>query len=255
MLNLFDFNKQAYKISGLSKKYRGNKERAVNNISLAIERGEVYGLLGPNGAGKTTTVSILCGLLKQSEGNVEFFGVNVDGHLAEIKKVIGVVPQELALYSSLTARENLRFFGNMYGLGGKYLEKRIDECLELLGLDKYADRRISTFSGGMKRRTNLIAAVLHNPEVLILDEPTVGIDVQSRNVILEYLRDINERGATIIYTTHYLEEAENLCSRITILDKGKILAEGDPGKLTGDGSEFKRLEDFFLDLTGKELRD
>ncbi|HDH05427.1 MAG TPA: ABC transporter ATP-binding protein [Nitrospirae bacterium] len=252
---MFDFNKQAYKISELTKKYEGSKEPAINNISFAIESGERYGLLGPNGAGKTTTISVLCGLLKQSKGSVEFFGVNIEKHLAEIKKVIGVVPQDLALYSSLTARENLRFFGNMYGFRGKYLEKRIDECLELLGLEKNADRKISTFSGGMKRRTNLIAAVLHKPRVLILDEPTVGIDVQSRNVILEYLMDTGNRDTTIIYTTHYLEEAENLCSRIAIMDNGRILTEGTPGDLLGDGSKFNRLEDFFLNLTGKELRD
>jgi ABC-2 type transport system ATP-binding protein len=252
---LTDFNTDAYRISNLTKTYEGSTIPAVDNISLVIKRGETYGLLGPNGAGKTTTISILCGLLKQTAGSVEFFGLSVAAKASQIRKDIGVVPQEVALYATLTARENLRFFGHMYGLRGARLEHRVDECLDMFGLQGSADRKISTFSGGMKRRANLIAAVLHEPRVLILDEPTVGIDVQSRNVILEYLKDMSGRDTTIIYTTHYLEEAESLCSRVAILDHGNIITEGSPGELMGGRGTYKRLEELFLDVTGKNLRD
>jgi len=246
---------QIIEIRNLRKTYKGSAEPAVNDISLDIYPNEIFGLLGPNGAGKTTTISILCGLFPPSGGSVKIDGLNIDHDLDRIKHVIGVVPQDLALYPTLTALENLTFFGNMYGLRGQALRDRIFDCMKVFGLEKVARKKIDTFSGGMKRRVNLIAGLLHHPKVLFLDEPTVGIDVQSRVVILEYLKQINHEGTTIIYTSHYMEEAEHLCSRVAIVDRGKIIAIGNPVQLLQEHPEFKNLENIFLHLTGKEMRD
>ncbi|MEI6434485.1 MAG: ABC transporter ATP-binding protein [Bacteroidota bacterium] len=242
-------------IRELTKTYKGSEEPAVNKISVEIFPKEIFGLLGPNGAGKTTTISILCGLFPPSGGSVKIAGLNIESDLSRIKHIIGVVPQDLALYPTLTALENLTFFGNMYGLRGQVLRERIFDRLNVFGLEKVARKKINTFSGGMKRRINLIAGLLHQPKVLFLDEPTVGIDVQSRVVILEFLRQINSEGTTIIYTSHYMEEAEQLCSRVAIVDRGKIIAIGDPKELLKEHPEFKNLENIFLHLTGKEMRD
>ncbi|MBI9053434.1 MAG: ABC transporter ATP-binding protein [Bacteroidales bacterium] len=242
-------------IKYLTKFYKGSSVPAIDNISLNINKGEIYGLLGPNGAGKTTTISILCGLFGPTSGNVFIDGMEYQNSSDKIKNIIGVVPQEIALYPSLTARENLNFFGHMYGLKGKELKNRIQECLELFGLEKNANRRIKTFSGGMKRRINIIAGILHKPKIIYLDEPTVGVDVQSRNVILEHLKKINEEGTTIIYTSHYMEEAENFCSRVAIIDKGKVLTEGKPKDLINSKEEYTDLESIFLNITGRALRD
>jgi len=242
-------------IKHLTKIYKGSTKPAIDNISLDIEPGEIYGLLGPNGAGKTTTISILCGLFDPTAGNVYIDGMNYEHSAEKIKSIIGVVPQDIALYPSLTAKENLVFFGHLYGLRGKQLRDRINECLELFGLEKNADRKIKTYSGGMKRRINLIAGILHKPKVIFLDEPTVGVDVQSRNVILEHLRNINKEGATLIYTSHYMEEAENFCTRVAIIDQGKIITEGRPKDLIASKDEYTDLESIFLKLTGKALRD
>lgn len=239
----------------LTKYYKGSSTPAIDSISLNIKKGEIYGLLGPNGAGKTTTISILCGLFGPTSGNVFIDGMEYQNSSDKIKNIIGVVPQEIALYPSLTARENLSFFGHMYGLKGKQLKNRINECLTLFGLEKNANRRIKTFSGGMKRRINIIAGILHKPKVIFLDEPTVGVDVQSRNVILEHLKKINEEGTTIIYTSHYMEEAENFCSRVAIIDKGNILTEGKPKELIESKEEYTDLESIFLNITGRALRD
>jgi ABC-2 type transport system ATP-binding protein len=242
-------------IKHLTKIYKGSDKPAIDNISLDIEPGEIYGLLGPNGAGKTTTISILCGLFDPTIGNVYIDGMNYEHSAEKIKSIIGVVPQDIALYPSLTAKENLVFFGHLYGLKGKQLRDRINECLELFGLEKNADRKIKTYSGGMKRRINLIAGILHKPKVIFLDEPTVGVDVQSRNVILEHLRNINKEGTTLIYTSHYMEEAENFCTRVAIIDQGKIITEGRPKDLIDSKDEYTDLESIFLKLTGKALRD
>ena len=242
-------------IRNLTKFYKGNEAPAINNISLEIFRNEIFGLLGPNGAGKTTTISILCGLFSPTRGEVIIDGMELRSDLDKIKHIIGVVPQDLALYPTLTALENLTFFGNMYGLKGQELRDRIFEYLKVFGLEKAARKKVSGYSGGMKRRVNLIAGLLHRPKVLFLDEPTVGIDVQSRMVILEYLKEINKLGTTIIYTSHYMEEAENLCSRVAIVDRGQIISIGKPGELLKEHPEFKNLENIFLYLTGKEMRD
>jgi len=248
-------DKPIIEIRDLSKTYRGGDEPAIKSISLEIFPHEIFGLLGPNGAGKTTTISILCGLFPPSQGNVTIDGLDILSELNQIKQIIGVVPQDIALYPTLTAWENLTFFGNMYGLSGKDLRSRIREYMEIFCLEKFANRVLSKFSGGMKRRVNLIAGLLHKPKILFLDEPTVGIDVQSRIVILNYLKEINKKGTTIIYTSHYMEEAEHLCSRVAIMDRGTIISMGKPKELVAEHPEFKNLENIFIHLTGKELRD
>ncbi len=248
-------NSPLIRIKDLSKTYQGADEPALRSISLDIFPNEIFGLLGPNGAGKTTTISILCGLFPPGEGSVTIDGLDIRADLHSIKKIIGTVPQDVALYPSLTAMENLTFFGNMYNLRGKSLRDKIMERLRTFGLERYANKKVGTFSGGMKRRVNLIAGLLHDPKVLFLDEPTVGIDVQSRIVILNFLHEINKVGTTIIYTSHYMEEAENLCSRVAIIDRGTIISIGNPKELVAERPEFKNLENLFLHLTGKELRD
>ena len=242
-------------IRDLSKTYKGSDEPAIRSISLHINENEIFGLLGPNGAGKTTAISILCGLFPPTSGEVTIDGMDIRTDLDRIRHIIGVVPQEIALYPTLTARENLTFFGNMYGLRGKELYRRIDDNLSFFGLEKFARKRISTYSGGMKRRVNLIAGLLHRPRILFLDEPTVGIDVQSRNVIINFLHELKKTGTTIIYTSHYMEEAENLCTRVAIIDRGNIVTIGRPKELVAANPEFKNLETVFLQLTGKDLRD
>ena len=242
-------------IKKLSKTYKGTNEPAVKSISLDIYPQEIFGLLGPNGAGKTTTISILCGLFPPTEGNVSIVGLDIRSNLDQIKQLIGVVPQDIALYPTLTARENLTFYGNMYGLRGKELRNQISDFLYVFGLEKFANRLIGKYSGGMKRRVNLIAGLLHHPKIIFLDEPTVGIDVQSRILILNYLKEINKSGTTIIYTSHYMEEAEHLCTRVAIMDQGKIISIGKPSDLLATNPEFKNLENVFIHLTGKDLRD
>ncbi len=247
--------KMVIQLENVTKLYRGTTEPAVKHISLQIPENAIFGLLGPNGAGKTTTVNMLCGLLKPTRGKIWIKGLFLPDHLQKVRQEIGVVPQDIALYPTLTAKENLRFFGNMYGLKGSILKERIEQCLLLLGLEEKANRKVKTYSGGMKRRLNLIAGILHQPGILFLDEPTVGIDVQSRNVILTYLKELNNEGTTIIYTSHYLEEAENLCSQVAIIDYGEIIIEGKPYELIHSKKEYTNLETIFLHLTGRRLRD
>ena len=228
---------------------------SLNDVSLDINEGQIFGLLGPNGAGKTTLISMLCGLIKPTSGHFTINDLDYLHHSSKIKKIIGVVPQEYALYPTLTARENLHYFGSMYGLKGSYLKDKVIETLDLLGLLKFADKRIETFSGGMKRRVNLIAGIMHNPKVLFLDEPTVGVDVQSKNAILDYLKVLNQNGTTIIYTSHHLAEAEDFCDTIAILDQGRIYAQGTPSTLIASVEEARNLEEVFISLTGKDFRD
>ncbi|EKT3957423.1 ABC transporter ATP-binding protein [Flavobacterium psychrophilum] len=228
---------------------------SLSDFTLSIYEGQIFGLLGPNGAGKTTLISMLCGLVKPTSGSFSIDDLTYAKNSSEIKKIIGVVPQEYALYPTLTARENLLYFGSMYGLKGNDLNEKVIESLDLLGLLKFADKRIETFSGGMKRRINLIAGILHNPKVLFLDEPTVGVDVQSKNAIIDYLKKLNKNGTTIIYTSHHLSEAQDFCTDIAIVDRGKIYAEGTPNNLIASTANARNLEDVFIALTGKELRD
>lgn len=243
-------------IKGLTKRYKHASEDAVKNLDLDIHKGEIFGLLGPNGAGKTTTISILCSQINATHGQIFIGGKNLDQENAELKKIIGVVPQDIALYSKLSALENLIFFGNMYGLSGKLLQNRIEECVVHFGLENRLKDRVETYSGGMKRRVNLIAGMLHKPDILILDEPTVGIDVQSKNVIIQHLQELNKKeGTTIIYTSHLMEEAEKFCTQIAILDNGQVIVEGRPRELVKKFPTCENLEDIFLLLTGKSMRD
>jgi ABC-2 type transport system ATP-binding protein len=197
---------------------------AVDGVSFDIARGETIGLLGPNGAGKTTTVSIISGLLRPDSGEVLIDGRAVTGDTDSIKHKIGLVPQDLALYDELPARDNLQFFGALYNLDGAKLKRAADEALDLVGLTDRAKDKVSDFSGGMKRRLNLAAALMHDPDLLLLDEPTVGVDPQSRNAIFDNLETLKKRGKTLLYTTHYMEEAERLCDRLVVIDHGKVIA-------------------------------
>ena len=242
-------------IKELSKRYKDAGFFSVDALSLSVNKGEIFGLLGPNGAGKTTLISMLCGLVKPTSGTFAVEGYTYHDNALSIKKTIGVVPQEYALYPTLTARENLLYFGSMYGLKGKNLKQKVADALDYLGLSEFADKRTETFSGGMKRRVNLIAGMLHNPSVLFLDEPTVGVDVHSKNVIIEYLKQVNATGTTIIYTSHHMVEAEDFCTRIAIIDNGKILTDGTPAELITATVGAQTLEDVFLSLTGHALRD
>lgn len=209
----------------LRKVFKG--KTAVEEVSLYLEKGESIGLLGPNGAGKSTTISMISSLLLPTEGDVLLHGKSVIKHPEAIRSVLGVVPQEIALYDNLSAYENLKFFGRLYRIGGAALEKKIQEVLELIGLRERQKELIRTFSGGMKRRVNIAAALMHDPEIVIMDEPTVGIDPQSRNHILETVRRLNrEKGTTVLYTSHYMEEVEQLCSRMYIMDHGRVIASG-----------------------------
>lgn len=242
-------------IEQLSKKYKDAEMYSLNNFSLSINEGQIFGLLGPNGAGKTTLISLLCGLIKPTSGSFSIHSLTYGKNSNDIKKIIGVVPQEYALYPTLTARENLKYFGSMYGLKGDNLKEKVIESLDLLGLLKFADKRVETFSGGMKRRVNLIAGILHNPKILFLDEPTVGVDVQSKSAIIDYLKQLNKNGTTIIYTSHHLSEAQDFCTDIAIIDRGQLFAQDTPENLIRSTANANTLEDVFISLTGKELRD
>lgn len=242
-------------IQNITKKYKDADFYSVNGISLHIKKGEIFGLLGPNGAGKTTLISMLCGLVKPTSGTYSIDGLSAEHQNEDIQKIIGIVPQEYALYPTLTARENLMYFGSLYGLRKEILSSKINDGLQRVGLSEFADRKIKHFSGGMKRRCNLLAGILHDPKVLFLDEPTVGVDVQSRKLIIDYLKELNSAGMTIIYTSHHLNEAEDFCTQIAIVDQGKIYAEGSPKQLIVQTENARNLEDVFIALTGKDLRD
>lgn len=236
------------------KHYKNAPDPALNNFNLRVRQGEFFGLLGPNGAGKTTAISILSGLFPPDRGTVLIMGKEFRRQPNKIKQLTGLVPQDIALYDKLTAHENLVFFGKLFGLSGEKLQERVAVCLEIAVLTDYADRLVSTYSGGMKRRLNLAAGLLNDPQILFLDEPTVGIDAQSRHLIHEQLVELNQRGTTILYTTHYMEEAQELCSRVGIIDSGSLIQQGIPAELLAQSGR-RNLEDLFLHLTGKKLRD
>jgi ABC-2 type transport system ATP-binding protein len=240
---------------GLVKQYRNSDQAAVDRISLLVRKGEILGLLGPNGAGKTTTISMLASLLRPTAGEITICGHRLGRRSRAVRQLIGLVPQDIALYDQLTAAENLRFFGRLYGLQGKHLTERVAAGLDAMGLTNVAAQRAGTFSGGMKRRLNLAIGLLHEPQLLFLDEPTVGIDAQSRSMILGFLATLGRAGMTMVYTTHYMEEAEQLCSRIAVIDQGRIVADGTRAELLASHPQCKTIEDVFLDLTGRQLRD
>jgi ABC-2 type transport system ATP-binding protein len=239
----------------------GDRE-AVRGVSLTIRGGEIFGLLGPNGAGKSTTINMLATYLKPTSGTATIAGLPITAG-AHVKRLIGVVPQEIALYDDMTAAENLRFFGEIYGISGSKLAERITELLTLVGLNERRDDAVKSFSGGMKRRLNLAAGVLHRPDFLMLDEPTVGVDPQSREALFELTERLRDEGMAVLYTTHYMEEAERLCDRIAIMDEGQIVAQGTLEELLALGTapapvQVMRphgLSEVFLQLTGKQYRD
>lgn len=216
----------------LVKQYSGATTPAVDGVTFSVDQGEVFSLLGPNGAGKTTTLSVLSCLLAPTSGDARLGGHSVRADPMGVKRLLGVVPQEVALYLPLTASENLNFWGKMYGLGGADLKRRVDEALDLVGLRDRAGERIETYSGGMRRRINIAVGLLHRPEVLFMDEPTVGIDPQSRRSILDTVKALNQQGMTVLYTTHYMEEAQELSHRIGVIDHGKLIALGTLEELT-----------------------
>ncbi|AJA48989.1 ABC-type multidrug transport system, ATPase component [Clostridium pasteurianum DSM 525 = ATCC 6013] len=223
------------KIENLVKKF-GNTA-AVDKITLDIEEGEIYGLLGPNGAGKSTTINMICGLLSPNEGTIEILEKDIRKNKIFAKKNIGIVPQDIAIYEDLTAYENVKFFSGLYGFRGSELKARVEEALEFVGLMDKAKSFPGSFSGGMKRRLNIACAIAHRPKVIIMDEPTVGIDPQSRNHILQSVKKLNEMGSTIVYTSHYMEEIEEICTRIGIVDHGKLIAEGTKEELKSSISD------------------
>ena len=216
-------------VEDLQKSYGDN--HAVRGVSFRVARGEIFGLLGPNGAGKTTTISMLTGLFPPDAGTVTVDGLDLKTQIMAVKAKLGLVPQDLALYPTLSARQNLTFFGQIYGLRGRQLSNRVKEVLEMIGLTDKADKAVETYSGGMKRRVNIGAGLLHKPDILFLDEPTVGVDPQSRNAIFENVEALNREGMTVIYTTHYMEEAQRLCHRVGIVDTGKMIALDTPSAL------------------------
>ncbi len=226
-------------VSDLVKSY--GDFQAVKGVSFSIEEGEIFSLLGPNGAGKTTTISMLSTLYTPTSGDATISGHSITKDPMGVRNVIGVVPQDLALYEDLTAKENLIFWGQMYGLSGKPLASRVDEVLEQIGLTDKAKDRVKTYSGGMKRRVNIGVGLLHKPRLLFMDEPTVGIDPQSRRAILDTVKDLNKQGMTLLYTTHYMEEAEELSNRVGIIDHGELIAIGTQKELTKQVGETETL--------------
>jgi ABC-2 type transport system ATP-binding protein len=239
-------------IENLVKKY--NEVTAVDRLSLEVKEQELFGLLGPNGAGKTTTINILTGIIKPTSGSVRVGGYDVQREAQKIHQLIGVCPQDTAITAYLTGRENVELFGKLYGMKKQELGRKVDELLKKLGLTEEAGRRAGTYSGGMKRRLNLIMALVHDPEILFLDEPTVGMDPQSRLAVWDFIKEVKKRGKTILLTTHYMEEAEEMCDRVGIIDHGKLIALGTPKQLN-EKYEAKNLEDVFINLTGRKIRE
>jgi ABC-2 type transport system ATP-binding protein len=238
----------------------------VSGVSFVAETGRTLGLLGPNGAGKSTLVNIIAGVLRPDRGDARVHGEAIDSDTSPCKRLVGFVPQDLALYDELSALDNLRLFGSLYGLSGGELASRAALALGVARLSERARDRVESFSGGMKRRLNIAAALLHDPRVLLLDEPTVGVDPQSRNAIFDTLAELKSRGLTLVYTTHYMEEAERICDRIVIIDHGRVLADDTLDGLYARLPEHARpvqkvvtvrptLESVFLELTGRSLRD
>lgn len=241
-------------VNKLYKKFKQAEFASVDNLSFSFPLGKIVGLLGPNGAGKTTTISILSGLLKDYTGDIKILGLNPATQSQEIKQLIGIVPQQIALYNSLSCQENLDYFGRLYGMSSLKRKQIITDYLHAFGLFDHAHKLIKSFSGGMKRRANILATLLNQPKLLILDEPTAGVDVQSRSMILNFLKQYNQEGNSIVYTSHLLDEAESICDEVLIIDSGKKIAQGTPQELISTHQALN-LEDLFLKLTGNKLRD
>jgi ABC-2 type transport system ATP-binding protein len=241
-------------IKNLGFKYKGQASNCLNNLNLEINQGERFGLFGPNGAGKTTLMNCMTGLLNYQQGSIKLFGQEVSSHKKIINKLFGFVPQDFSLYQELSPRENLAFFGAWSGMNKQAIEKKSAELLDVLGLADVANKQIHKFSGGMKRRVNLAIGVIHDPKILFLDEPTVGVDIHTRQAIITYLKALNEKGTTLIYTSHQLSEAEDLCTKIALIDEGTILMHDSLSTLLVEHSQ-EGLEGLFINLTGKNYRD
>ena len=233
---------------------RGRTITAVNDVSFEVFKGEIFGMIGPNGAGKSTTFSMMTTLLKPTSGSIKVAGFDVEKQDDKIRPLIGIVPQKLSLYSLLTARENLELMCNLYNVPKKEIDEKVDYYLKLVGLEKSADRYPGGFSGGMKQRLSVIAAVLHDPEILFWDEPSTGLDPQTRNVIWKLAKKFNAEGKTLIFTTHYMEEADNLCNRVAVMDLGKLVALDNPEVLK-EKTGSTNLEEVFVHFTGEQVRD
>lgn len=239
-------------VKKLQKNY--GERKAVNGISFAVKKGEILGFLGPNGAGKSTSINMISTVVDYDGGSISFLGKDIKKNENYLKRQLGVVPQDIAVFSNLSAYDNVKFFCSLYGIRGKELRKNVEEALNYVGLWERRKDFSTQFSGGMKRRLNIALAIAHKPKLLIMDEPTVGIDPQSRNNILETVKKLNNEGTTIIYTSHYMEEVESICTRLIIMDEGNIIEEGLKEDLKTKYSK-DSLEDIFLELTGKALRD
>ncbi len=244
----------AIHVNQLCKRFKGQTLNAVDHISFDIQQGEIFGLLGPNGAGKTTTINMLCGLIHMDSGDININGYHIS-QLDQIKLQTGFVPQQNALFPKLTAFENLYYFAALYNIKKNQAIERINDLLNYFELHQHATKLTNTFSGGMKRRLNLIAALIHNPKILILDEPTSGVDVQSRSMIINYLKSYASQGNAVLYTSHLLDEAQQLCSYIGIIDHGRMVIQGQPEQLIADLGNSSRLDDLFIHYTGYQVRD
>lgn len=247
-------NELAINISNLGFHYPGNDGVTFSGLNLKVKKGERFGLFGPNGAGKTTLLSLMTGLLSADQGSVELMGHDVSRHSNKVNALFGFVPQDFSFYQEMSPVENLEFFGAWAGLNRRQIKTRTDELLYILGLENVRDKQVDKFSGGMKRRVNLAIGVIHDPSVLILDEPTVGVDVQTRHAIINYLLELNKNGTTLIYTSHQLSEAEGLCEEVALIDSGEIIAQNTLTELLKEHSK-DSLEGLFLELTGKEYRN
>jgi len=243
----------AVKIEELSFKYK-DQAALISHLNLQIGEGERFGIFGPNGAGKTTLMSLIAGLLPYKEGSIKMFGHEVKDKKREVNKTFGLVPQDFSFYEELSPVENMAFFGAWYGLSAGLTKQRTEELLGVMGLTSVADRPVRKFSGGMKRRVNLAIGVLNQPRILFLDEPTVGVDVQSRNAIIAFLKKINQEGTTLVYTSHQLSEAEDLCNSVALFDQGAIIAKDSLDHLLAAHQQ-DGLEGLFLELTGRAYRD
>jgi ABC-2 type transport system ATP-binding protein len=245
----------AVEINNLKKQFKGAWTPSLDGLSLRMDEKQVTGLLGPNGAGKTTTINVLCGLVKPDEGVAKIFDKDCSTQQFYLRNIIGVVPQRIALFSQLTAWENINYIGQLYNLKKPVIKERGKHLLQRMGLEAHADKRVGTYSGGMKRRANIIASLLHHPRLIILDEPTAGVDVQSRALIIDFLKEYKQLGKTILYTSHLMEEAEELCDEVVIMDEGKFVTSGTPRNLISQTPNCQKLEDVFLHYTGHSLRD
>lgn len=247
-------NPLAVNITNLGFHYKDNDGVVFSGLNLQIKKGDRFGLFGPNGAGKTTLLSLTTGLLSPEKGSVELYGLDVHKDHRSVNKLLGFVPQDFSFYQELSPVENMQFFGAWAGLTKQQIKHKTDELLQILGLTDVRDKHVAKFSGGMKRRVNLAIGVMHDPAILILDEPTVGVDVQTRHAIVDYLMQLNKNGTTLIYTSHQLSEAEDVCNVAALIDDGKIIARGTIDDLLVEHKQ-DNLEHLFLELTGKEYRN